>query len=104
MKGNTPPVVNDSIPKPGEGSAGGNYNIKWLITTVLAIWPWLLGSITIALIIGNLFLRYTTPTYKAMGEFLINDSKKGDASGDDVLEALKLNNSKINIDNEIEVL
>jgi len=70
MKGNNPsaPAVNESTPKPGEGGVGGNvFNVKWLITTVLAIWPWLLASITIALICGNLYLRYTVPWYLARG-------------------------------------
>ena len=44
---------------------GNKFNLKWLLSTVLGIWPWLLGSIIIALIVGNLYLRYTTPIYSA---------------------------------------
>ncbi len=82
----------------------GNFNLKWLVSTVLAIWPWLLGSIIISLIIGNLVLRYSTPIFRSSGELLIIDSKKGSStSGDDIAQMLKLDN-KINIDNEIEIL
>ena len=105
MNDKTPPIAaSDNKPKM-EGGGGGNINIKWLVTTVLAIWPWLLGSIIISLIIGNLLLRYSVPKYLSKGEFLINDSKKGGSeAGDEVLEALKLNTNKINVDNEIEIL
>src|SRR5271154_5496605 len=107
MEGNIPPVPasNDKLPVPGEGGGGtGNYNIKWLLTTILAIWPWLLGSIIISLIIGNLYLRYATPYFRSSAELLIIDSKKSSSSGDDISKVLGLNNSNLNIDNEIEVL
>jgi len=93
----------------GDGNQKGdeiiNFNLKWIVSTILAIWPWLLGSIIIALIIGNLYLRYTTPIYRSYGELLIIDSKKGSStSGDDIMQMLKIDNNKINIDNEIEIL
>ena len=82
-----------------------SFNIKWLVTTVMAIWPWLLASTIIALIIGNLYLRYSTPIYKSSAELLINDSKKGGSSNqDDLMQQLKINNNRINVDNEIEIL
>lgn len=81
------------------------FNLKWVVTTILAIWPWLLASTITALIIGNLYLRYTTPIYRASAELLINDSKKGGSSNqDDLMQQLKINNNRINVDNEIEIL
>ena len=100
MEGNTPQVIADSKPKAEEASS---FNLKWLVSTILAIWPWLLGSIIISLIIGNLYLRYATPIFRSTAELLIIDSKKG-SGNDDVSKALGLSNSSVNIDNEIEVL
>ena len=112
MSGNNKPMASEGmkplsepvLPKSDEGAGGGGtFNLKWLLTTVLAIWPWLLGSIIISLIVGNIYLRYYTPVYKASAELLLHDSKKG-GSSDDILSALKTNNNNINIDNEIEIL
>lgn len=81
------------------------FNVKWLVTTVLTIWPWLLASIVVCLVIGNLKLRYSTPIYRSGAELMINDSKKGGSTGqDDLLAALKINNNRINVENEIEIL
>jgi len=86
-----------------EDSAG--INLKWLVTTVLAIWPWLLASVVVSLIVGNLYLRYSVPVYRASAELLINDSKKGGSSNqDDLMQQLKINTNRINVDNEIEIL
>src|ERR1700679_2588695 len=101
MEGSNPPVVAEQ--KKVEET--NTFNLKWLVSTILAIWPWLLGSVIIALIAGNLYLRYSTPVYKSYAELLIMDSKKGSStSGDDIMQMLKLDNNKINIDNEIEIL
>lgn len=81
------------------------FNIKWFVSTILTIWPWILASVIVSLIIGNINLRYSTPIYKSVAELMINDSKKGGSSGsDDVLAALKMNSSKINVENEVEIL
>src|SRR3954467_2189289 len=103
MEGSNIPAVTDFKQKSEESSS---FNLKWLLATVMAIWPWLLGSIIVSLIIGNLYLRYTTPIFLSKAEMMINDSKKGggNSSGDDILATLKLTNNKINIDNEIEIL
>ncbi len=102
MEGSNRPVAVDRKQKIDETNT---FNLKWLVSTVLAIWPWLLGSVIIALIAGNLYLRYSTPIYRSYAELLIMDSKKGSStSGDDIAQMLKLENNKINIDNEIEIL
>ncbi len=102
MEDKKPPVVVEDKRKVEDT---GTFNLKWLVSTVLAIWPWLLASISIALIIAHLYLRYTTPIYRAFAEMLIIDSKKGNSSsGDDIMKMLNINNKNINIDNEIEVL
>jgi len=102
MDGNKAPMLIDGKAKGDEGSS---FNIKWLLSTLLILWPWLLGSIIVSLIIGNLLLRYSTPIYMARAEILIYDSKKGNSSaGDDIVKVLNLDNKSINIDNEIEIL
>jgi len=100
MDGSNPPVAEGK-----KIEETNTFNLKWLVSTILAIWPWLLGSIIISLIAGNLYLRYSTPIYRSYAELLIMDSKKGSStSGDDIAQMLKIDNNKINIDNEIEVL
>src|SRR3954470_19364088 len=82
-----------------------NFNLKWFISTLMVIWPWLLGSVIISLIIGNLYLRYSTPIYLSYAELLIMDSKRGSATAeDDILQMLNMGRANVNIDNEIEVL
>src|SRR3989442_332232 len=85
MEGNNQPVVADGKHKVEDGTA---FNLKWLVSTILAIWPWLLGSIIIALIIGNLYLRYTQPIYRSSAEMLITDSKVNGSGPDnfDIIE------------------
>ncbi len=81
------------------------FNIKWFVSTILTIWPWLLASVVVSLIVGNINLRYATPIYKSVAELMINDSKKGGSNGtEDILAALKINNNKINVENEIQIL
>ena len=97
-----PPGMSKS--EDGSGQAGGSFNLKWLLITVVTIWPWLLGSIIISLIIGNVYLRYYTPIYRASAEMLIADSKNGEKGQEDLVKAMKTNNPKINLDDEIEVI
>ncbi len=102
MEGNGQPVIAADGKKVDEISS---FNLKWLVSTVLAIWPWMLASVVIALIAGNLYLRYTDPQFRSQAEMLIADSKGGSSGGGgDIADMLKLNNRKINIDNEIEII
>jgi tyrosine-protein kinase Etk/Wzc len=97
--------IKASVPDKRKKADDSIFNLKWIVTTVLTVWPWLLASVVVALIIGNLRLRYATPIYRSSAELMINDSKKGSSSGqEDILTALKLNNNRISIDNEIEIL
>jgi tyrosine-protein kinase Etk/Wzc len=101
MKG--PQTAVDNKPK---GEDISSYNLKWLLSTSMTIWPWLLASIIISLICANIYLRYTTPVYRSYAELLIIDSKKGNtSSGDDIMKMLNNNSTKnINIENEIKIL
>ncbi len=97
--------IKASTPEKTRKTDDSIFNLKWIVTTVLTVWPWLLASVVIALILGNLRLRYATPIYRSSAELMINDSKKGSSTGqEDILTALKLNNNRISIDNEIEIL
>ena len=99
---NSNPIPSETKQKIEENSS---FNLKWLFSTLLVIWPWMLGSVIIALIIGNLYLRYATPIYSSYAELLIMDSKRGNATAeDDILQMLNMGRNNINIDNEIEVL
>src|SRR3569833_2876051 len=88
MEGLKAPVTSEDQRKLEDAST---FNLKWLVSTVLAIWPLLLVSISIALIAANLYLRYTTPIYKSFAEMLFIDSKKGSSSsGDDIMKMLNI--------------
>src|ERR1039457_6862537 len=104
MEGNSAPGVTDTSKKIDEGNS--SFNLKWLISTIMVIWPWLLGCIIVSLVAGNLYLRYAIPVYKSTAELLLIDSKKSNSTSynDDMMQMLRMDNNKINIDNEIEIL
>ena len=80
-------------------------SIKDLLIKYLFHWKWFVISISIALILGVVYLRYQVPQYEVNATILIKDDKKGQVS--DELTAFEdlgiLKNTK-NIDNEIEIL
>lgn len=88
-----------------ESSENNIFNLKWIITTLLAIWPWFLASMLVSYLLCNLYLRYTTPLYKMSGEIILNDAKGSTPSGDQVLlEGLGLSTSKSDVNNVIRIL
>lgn len=78
---------------------GYSFSFKWLLTTVVAVWPWFVGSVLVTLLIGNLYLRYAKPVYRLAGEVLINDNKTSSSTDESVLQGLGLNSNKNDITN-----
>jgi hypothetical protein len=81
----------------------GTITFKWFFSTLLGVWPWFLISVIVALSIGQLYLRYTTPIYSTSAEIILNDARKSDAI---MLEGLGLNSgsAKVSMDNEMRLL
>ena len=89
-------------PKPVQSSDSA-INIKWFISSLLGVWPWFLISIIVAMSIGQLYLRYTTPIYSVSSEISLYEGKK---SGNEaaVLEGLGINTTKSDLEKEVRIL
>ena len=82
-----------------------SFNIRWMLTTLLATWPYFLGSIIVALVCANLYLRYTTPVYKLSTEIMLNEANSKSSKNDEmILEGLGLSSRGNDINNVIRVL
>jgi tyrosine-protein kinase Etk/Wzc len=84
--------------------AGNNDRIKIekLISKAKIYWPLFFISILLSLIIGYIYLRYSTPIYKIHAKVLIKDEKKGNSEGQ-IFQDLGINTGGANVDNEIEI-
>jgi uncharacterized protein involved in exopolysaccharide biosynthesis len=81
-----------------------DFDIKKVLAKVLAHWPLFAICIVGALIIGYLYMRYSTPVYKIHAGVLIKDEKKtGDIDNSEVLHDLGLSSGSKNVDNEVEI-
>jgi tyrosine-protein kinase Etk/Wzc len=84
------------------------FNVKWIITTLFAIWPWFLGSIFIALVTCNIYLRYTVPVYRISGEIIIGDNSGSTKNSPNqeafVLEGLGITSSKSDVNNVMRII
>src|ERR1035437_6221828 len=71
----------------------------------LSYWKWIIVSLIICLVLAELYLKTTLPTYEATTSILLKDDQKG--GGTPELNAFKemgLLNYKNNVDNELEML
>lgn len=77
-------------------------NYIQLIRKYLVYWPWFLVSITIAITVSVLYLRYTDPIYKSQAKVkILSDKDKSNIS----LDISKLlNKSNVNLENDIALL
>lgn len=80
-------------------------NIRAEIEKYLIHWKWFVLGVFLAIVSAHLYLRYTTPLFKASAVILIKDDKKSGGSAElAVFEDLGLGNTGQNIDNEIEII
>lgn len=86
--------------------AESDFNIREELDKYLFHWKWFLFSIIAALLVGYVYLRYSTPIYSASTTILVKDDKKGGLASEfaGLSEIGLMGNSKSNVDNEIEVL
>ncbi|WP_405380807.1 GumC family protein [Maribacter sp. LLG6340-A2] len=78
-------------------------NIKGIIQNYLRYWPWFVGALLLCLAIAVLYLRYAPTIYQTTSKIKIVDETKEIDVVADPLAALS-GNSKINMDNETEIL
>ncbi|WP_447636147.1 GumC family protein [Flavobacterium microcysteis] len=82
-----------------------DFNIREQVEKYLVHWKWFVLSVIVVLCLAFLYLRYTTPLYKATATILVKDDKKGGLASElSVLSDLGVGTSKSNVDNEVEIL
>ena len=81
-----------------------SFNKKELLYSYLKFWPWFLVSLVLCLILGLVYLYYTPESYKSTAKIKIIDESKELNVAADALSILNSGGSKINMDNEIEIL
>jgi capsular exopolysaccharide synthesis family protein len=82
-----------------------SFNIKEFIFKYLRFLPLFILSVLLSLAVAFLYLRYTTPIYRATGSLILSDQKPGSGgNGDDKFQELFGNDRSKNIQNEIEYI
>ena len=79
-----------------------DFDLKEFLFKYLKFWPWFLGVLFLSLLTGYLYLRYTPETYNSIAKIKI--LKEEDKSVLNISEVSGLGGSKINLENEIQVL
>lgn len=78
-------------------------NLQKIMGLALQHWPWLVGSVLVALLLANINLRYQTPLYHIRAKVLIQDGRSTTGVSEaDFLQDLGLG-GKSNVDNEVEI-
>ncbi|MCM4167373.1 Tyrosine-protein kinase ptk [Arenibacter antarcticus] len=80
-----------------------SFHLKEQLLKYLGYWPWFLGTVIIALLVAFFYLKYATVTYQSVAKIRIIDESKELNIGTDAMSLLS-GKSRINLDNEIEVL
>lgn len=81
-------------------------NIQEQLEKYIVHWKWFALAIILSLLVAYIFLRYSTPLYKATSTIIVKDDKKGGAASEFAAFSDKglLGSGKNNVDNEIEIL
>ncbi|RYD59421.1 MAG: polysaccharide biosynthesis tyrosine autokinase [Sphingobacteriales bacterium] len=85
------------------GNKRNPVNVEKLLSTAASYWPLFLFSVVLALSLGYVYLRYSTPVYMVNAKLLIEDHRKGSADVD-LLQGLGMRPRIANVDNEMEVI
>jgi tyrosine-protein kinase Etk/Wzc len=78
-------------------------NIKDILFKYLAFWRWFVLGALLSLLVAYTYLRYASDIYQTTAKIKILDSSKGGIKLPSDVASL-FSNSKLNLDNEIEVL
>lgn len=86
-------------------SSEQDFQIRAIFDQYASHWKWFVLGVFISLSIAYLYLRYTTPQYRASTTILMKDEKKGGLSSElAAFSDMGIGGGKNNIDNEIEIL
>lgn len=82
-----------------------NVLFKKIIAQLLLLWPWLIVSAIVCMLVAYLYLKYSIPEYKVYASVLVQDDKGSSDGGGElsVLQDLGLLAGKSNVDNELEI-
>jgi tyrosine-protein kinase Etk/Wzc len=76
-----------------------------LRSALQAYWILFAGSLAVFMVLGFLYLRYTSPTYQVSAKILVKDDKKTGVGGTgSILSELDLFGGKKIVENELEIL
>lgn len=79
------------------------FDVKKALSKYIRYWPWFLLTVFISLVMGYFYLRYSPVVFESVAKIkILDDSKQLNISVDPM--SVLNGNSKINMDNEIEVL
>ena len=79
------------------------FNVKEAILKYLRYWPWFLVAVLLTISLGYLYMRWAPITYKSVAKIkIIDDTKEMNIASDAM--ALMSGTSKINLENETEIL
>jgi capsular exopolysaccharide synthesis family protein len=79
---------------------------KELLFKYIRFLPFFVISLALSLLIGYLYLRYTTPSYKSSGALVVKPEEKssGGGGGSDRFQEMFSMDNSINVKNEIEII
>jgi len=82
------------------------FQLRNFIDHYVIHWKWFAIGVFISLLVAYIYLRYTTPQFKATATILVKDEKKGGILSElSVFSDLGIENGlKNNIDNEVEII
>jgi capsular exopolysaccharide synthesis family protein len=80
-----------------------DFDFRALINKITYHWPLFLFMVLVSAVIGNLYLRYTTPLYEASATLMIKGGKQS-SYADKVIQEIDVFDVASSIENEIELL
>lgn len=83
--------------------SGSEFNLKEFVYKYIRYLPLIIACILIALVLGFVKIRYTTPLYNVGGKLIINKDAKASGGGQS-LEDMYLFSNNVNLKNEVEIL
>ncbi|MFN9597164.1 MAG: Wzz/FepE/Etk N-terminal domain-containing protein, partial [Bacteroidota bacterium] len=80
-----------------------DFDFRSLVNKVTYHWPLFVFVVLVCLVVGNLYLRYTTPLFEANATLMIKGGKKT-SYADEVIQEMEVFKSSASLENEIELL
>jgi tyrosine-protein kinase Etk/Wzc len=82
----------------------GNFNLKELFFKYLRFLPLFILSVSLALGVAFIYLRYSPSVYGSGGLLVLKDQKTETGQGDEKFQQLFVNDRSKNMQNEVEYL